>query len=95
MPKEKRCKDCAFCKQVYRKGGYGVFPDDVYLCMKKEEFTDKKGVCEIWQEKASEYDLSEERFQRAEEDISAIKQIIKNKKIPFVTLRSKRRRIST
>lgn len=95
MPKEKKCEDCASCEQVYIKGGYGFNPADCYLCSVTEGFTDKNGVCEHWQEKVHEYDLSAERFQRAEEDILAIMQIFKEKRITFLSLRPRKRRIST
>ena len=95
MKKEKKCKDCALCERVYRKFGYGIYPDDVYLCSVTEEFTNKDGVCKRWQEKAFEYDLSAERLNKVEEDILAIKQLFKEKKIDLWILRRRKRRITT
>lgn len=94
MPKEKNCKSCALCERLYRKFGYGIYSDDFYLCAVTEEFTDKESVCGHWQEKVQEYDISAERFNKAEEDIAAINRIFKEKKIPFLSFRTKRRRIS-
>ena len=95
MPKVKSCKNCALCEQVYRKGGYGFYADNLFLCAVTENFTDRKSVCESWREKAVEYDISLGRFNKAKEDVSAIKQLFKEKKIHLWFLRARKRRIST
>ena len=95
MKKEKSCENCALCEQLYSKGGYGFYSEDFYLCAVTEDFTLKESVCDRWREQAPEYDISAERLKKAEEDISAINQIFKEKKITFLSLRRKRRRVST
>lgn len=95
MPKEKSCEKCALCEQVYSKGGYGFYPENFYLCAVTENFTDKNSVCERWREQVTEYDISSARFQKAEEDVSAILRIFKEKRIRFLTLRRKKRRSPT
>lgn len=79
MPKRKSCKTCALCKEVYRAFGYEMFSFGRYLCAVTEDFTDRDKVCERWQEKVRACDFSAARFQKAEEDIAAIKQMIENK----------------
>lgn len=77
-PAENSCKTCAFCKQIYRQFGYCFLPLEKFFCNTAEGMTEPANCCERWKKRGEEKpDLSFERFLEAEEDIRAIKAIMK------------------
>lgn len=77
-PAEKSCKTCAFCKQIYGLFGYCARPLERFFCNVAENMTESTNCCGRWEMREEEKpDLSFERFQKAEEDIKAIKAILK------------------
>lgn len=77
-PAEKSCEACAFCSRIYAPMGYSVYPLEEFFCNVADEMTESTHSCPHWQKKTEEKpDLSLERFQKAEEDIRAIKAIMK------------------
>lgn len=69
MKATKKCKNCNFCKRVYRRGLYRFWKDSFYYCLCRESLTERENGCEWWKRKITEYDLSEQRFIDAEKDI--------------------------
>ena len=80
--KARSCKNCWFCKTVYRRNGYrlqysAIYPH--YYCIEKDTVIDRKNVCGKWQRKKEEYDISPQRFEEVEQDIKFLIELFKNK----------------
>ena len=69
----KTCNSCMYGKQIYRRYGccYGRGVNKIY-CTVKDEPTQAENGCEQWASKKAEYDLSAARFDKAEDDIRAL-----------------------
>ncbi len=68
----KRCENCAYCKAIYVQDT-SLDITDLHYCTKKEVLTELSDCCEGWVKKGRrEYDLSDERFEKAKEDLKAI-----------------------
>ena len=72
--KARTCKNCRFFKVVYDKCRYRfiyslMYP--LYYCSAKDDMIDCKTVCEKWQTKKVEYDISPQRLEGVEQDIKA------------------------
>lgn len=72
MAKARTCKGCHYCKIAYRRYGYRLQYSTIYphyYCIEKDAFIDRRNVCEKWQRKKAEYDLSPQRLEEVEQDI--------------------------
>lgn len=49
--------------------------------MQKSALTENDFSCGFWREKTAEFDLSPQRFETAEEDLTAILKLIKEKSL--------------
>ena len=75
--KTRICKFCNECKMIYRML-YRPYKLNEYYCVKRDKLTELYNNCELWQKKERRgYDLSAERFEKAEEDIKAILSLTK------------------
>ena len=79
--KTKTCKTCNFCKKIYRKFFYRFWKEKTEYCMQKSALTENDFSCGFWREKTAESDLSPQRFETAEEDLTTILKLIKEKSL--------------
>ena len=68
------CKNCNFCKIVYRKF---IFDLENLYTIKKDFIIEKNIICTNWERKVAKYDLSDKRFLEVE---NAIMELIENLK---------------
>lgn len=74
---EKSCKNCESCKRLYRRYNYTIDRFKGYYCLTKKILIEGD-VCESYKPKRNrEYDLSSDRFDKAEEDIRSISERVK------------------
>ena len=66
----KNCKTCNECKRVYTKTGLRFWKGKEYYCTANKRLVQTTDVCQMWQTKKAEYDLSEKRFDAAIDDIN-------------------------
>ncbi len=75
---EKNCKTCEFCKQAYRLFGYYMKDFNRFFCESANDFTEPTNTCTAWQKKIKDPpDLSPARFDKAEEEVKAISELLK------------------
>lgn len=72
------CKTCNACKRVYTKSWYRFWAERHYYCTKHGKIVDGGGNCGNWKKRRNTYNLSEARFVRAEEDVKAIAEYLKD-----------------
>lgn len=76
--KTRICEFCDACKRLYTIGRYRYWRERYYYCMVNDTITNKKGSCEMWKRKKTEYDLSEQRFDEVEKDVRLLIQYFKD-----------------
>ncbi len=78
--KNKRCRGCNACKQMYSRFGFSYYDEyKMFYCIVKENVTSVNDVCEQWTPKVKEKaDFSAERFDGAEQDIKRLMELLKD-----------------
>lgn len=64
-----KCRNCNACKQLYEKGFYLYWSHNRFYCTTLNKLIDVNNVCENWQKKKQNYDLSSERFDNVIKDV--------------------------
>lgn len=67
--KTKKCKNCNNCKRLYSKLSIRFFRSHHLYCIIQGKITKAENECKDWQKNEREYDISCERFKKAEEDV--------------------------
>ncbi|MBD5131145.1 MAG: hypothetical protein HDT28_00905 [Clostridiales bacterium] len=70
--KTKKCKDCNFCKCVYRKAGYSFWRRYSHYCTYYDKLVKLDYDCVHFKTRKTEVDLSQYRFDGVEEDIKKL-----------------------
>lgn len=70
--KTKTCKNCHACRLLFTIYWFDISVILKHYCIRHKRLTELSDVCEDWQKKRVEYDLSKERFDAAEENIKYI-----------------------
>ena len=66
----KTCKRCSACKRLYARSLLRFWRHGELYCEAKDEITKADDTCAQWQRDGNKkYDLSEQRFEKSEEDI--------------------------
>ncbi len=72
----KTCETCGAYRRIYRKYGTRFFADRFHYCIAREEKTKQNNTCECRKPKTRRFDLSPERFDRAEENVRRISELL-------------------
>lgn len=76
----KNCKTCNFCNPLYQRIEYKYWLSRRYICTLSGELTVLSNTCDNWRKKEKAYcDLSPERFEKFEQDIKTLKELLTDK----------------
>ena len=78
--KERTCKNCGFCRQIYRRSWYRFSETPHYYCQEREEMLSPREGCEKWKVRKTVRDLTRARFLKAEEDLLYLLEKCKDEK---------------
>ncbi|MCI8413926.1 MAG: hypothetical protein HFE47_07555 [Clostridia bacterium] len=73
-----KCRNCDFCKLIYRKWNYHYYRTDLRYCVFRDEFTQLENSCTSGCPKKRVYDLSASRFDSAENDVALLLEYLKD-----------------
>ena len=69
MKNDIKCRDCSCCKRLYRRYECEFWADKFYYCTLRQELVVREDRCENFVRKEVKYDISNERFDKAQADI--------------------------
>lgn len=68
----KKCKTCDKCKIIHVKVGVKLRSGKLHYCEANKKLVDVDDKCRKWTKRELEYDLSSQRFDKAQDDMNAI-----------------------
>lgn len=72
----RKCKACDYCKSVYIRRGVKYWREKKFYCTLHKKLLSEGDDCEMWQKQKTEYDLSSQRFNSVEDDITVLLDIL-------------------
>lgn len=66
------CRTCGARRQMYNRFAWSCAPTKLYYCAVRDDLTDMESSCGEWSKRGIEYDLTPQRFDKAEQDIRYI-----------------------
>lgn len=73
--KARKCKNCIYCKQIYRKS-LRFWRYKFHFCILRKNFTDLESACGDWRKYKSVFDFSSQRFDEIEADLNFLCQTL-------------------
>ncbi len=71
------CETCEHCKELYRRGGYGLDGQKTYLCELRDKRVERTERCDRWQKREEKKRDLLSDLSRAEGDIRALLEMCK------------------
>ena len=66
------CRTCNARRPLYKRYTCGYDRAKLYYCVVRDDLTDMESSCGEWRKRGIEYDLTPQRFDKAEKDIRYI-----------------------